>query len=103
MTDAALQRPPGPRVRTYVAAWIGLLCIAGLEVALVFAHLPPGRLVAALLALALAGAGIGLLYFMHLKFERRLLLWSVVLSLIFVLLMMNQFWSDARRLLALHF
>ena len=33
---------------------------------------------------------------------RGLLFWSLIPGLVFVLLMMNQFWSDAYRLLSLH-
>lgn len=86
----------------YVAVWIGLLLIVAVEVALTYAHLPAGTLVAALLALAVLEAGFGTMYFMHLKYERRALFWCLIPALIFVLLMMNQFWSDAHRLLALH-
>jgi hypothetical protein len=38
---------------------------------------------------------------MHLKYERRLF-WSLIPGLIFIFIMMNQFWSDANRLRTLH-
>ncbi|MEO8202039.1 MAG: cytochrome C oxidase subunit IV family protein [Gemmatimonadota bacterium] len=84
-------------MKRYVAVWIGLLLIVAIEVALAYAHLPIGTLVASLLGLALLEAGVGLWYFMHLKYERRILLWSIIL-LVGVLLMMNQLWPDALRL-----
>jgi cytochrome c oxidase subunit IV len=89
-------------MRLYVAIWLGLLLIVAAEVALTYAGLPPGTLLAALLALALMEAGLGLLYFMHLRYERRILFWSLIPALIFVFIMMNQFWSDAHRLRLLH-
>jgi caa(3)-type oxidase subunit IV len=89
-------------MRLYVAIWIGLLLILGAEVALTYAGLPAGTLLAALLALAVVEAGLGVLYFMHLRYERRILFWSLIPALIFVFIMMNQFWSDARRLRLLH-
>ena len=89
-------------MRLYVAVWLGLLLIVAAEVALTYARLPTGTLLAALLALALVEAGLGLMYFMHLKYERRTLFWSLIPALIFVFLMMNQFWSDAYRLRSLH-
>jgi len=93
---------PGPGMRLYVAVWLGLLLIVGAEVALTYAGLPTGTLLAALLVLALVEAGLGVMYFMHLKYERRTLFWSLIPALIFVFLMMNQFWSDAYRLRSLH-
>ncbi len=89
-------------MRLYVAIWLGLLLIVGAEVALTYAGLPAGTLLAALLALALVEAGLGVLYFMHLRYERRILFWSLIPALIFVFIMMNQFWSDAHRLRLLH-
>jgi cytochrome c oxidase subunit 4 len=89
-------------MRLSVAIWLGLLLIVGAEVALTYAGLPSGTLLAALLALALVEAGFGVMYFMHLRYERRTLFWSLIPALIFVFIMMNQFWSDAYRLRSLH-
>ena len=88
-----------PGMKLYVVVWIGLLVIVGVEVTLTYAHLSTGTLLASLLALALIEAGIGVLYFMHLRYERALLFWSVVPTMIFVFLMMDHFWPDALRLL----
>ena len=93
---------PGPGMRVYVAVWLGLLLIVGAEVALTYARLPTGTLLSVLLALALVEAGLGVMYFMHLRYERRTLFWSLIPALIFVFIMMNQFWSDAHRLRTLH-
>jgi cytochrome c oxidase subunit IV len=99
---ATMESTPGPRMRLYVAVWLGLLLIVGAEVALTYAGLPTGLLLSALLALALVEAGLGLMYFMHLRYERRALFWSLIPALIFVFIMMNQFWADAHRLRSLH-
>jgi heme/copper-type cytochrome/quinol oxidase subunit 4 len=58
--------------------WIGLLLIVIIQVLLTYAHLPAGRSLAALLGLALLEAALGLLYFMNLKYERPILLWSLI-------------------------
>ena len=97
-----MESTAGPGMRLYVAVWLGLLLIVAAEVALTYAGLPTGTLLAALLVLALVEAGLGVMYFMHLKYERRTLFWSLIPALIFVFLMMNQFWSDAYRLRSLH-
>ncbi len=97
-----MESRPGPGMRLYVVVWLGLLLIVGAEVALTYAGLPTAILLSALLALALVEAGLGVMYFMHLKYERRALFWSLIPALIFVFIMMNQFWSDAYRLRSLH-
>ena len=81
--------------------YAGLLLIVGVEVVLTYLRFPPTTLLFALLALAVIEAGLGLMYFMHLKYERRLF-WSLIPALIFVFIMMNQFWADAHRLRSLH-
>jgi cytochrome c oxidase subunit IV len=90
-----------PRTRVYVLVWLGLLLIVATEVALTYAHLSPGTLLALLLGLALLEAGLAVMYFMHLKYERRILFWSLIPGLIFVLFMLNQLWFDAVRLRSL--
>lgn len=97
-----MESTAGPGMRLYVAVWLGLLLIVGVEVALTYAGLPTGILLSALLALALVEAALGVLYFMHLRYERRALFWSLIPALIFVFIMMNQFWTDAQRLRSLH-
>ena len=100
MTSPAT-RAPGMKV--YIAVWIGLILIVAVEVALTYQHLPPATLLAALLALASLEAVLGLLYFMHLRYERRALFWSTIPPLVFVLLLLNHLWRDAHRLATLRF
>jgi len=88
-----------PGMRFYAAIWLVLIAIVGVEVALTFAHLPTTSLLAALLSLAVIEAGLGVMYFMHLKYERRALFWSLIPTLVFVLVMLNHLWPDAHRLL----
>ena len=93
MADTETRREPGMRV--YVAVWIGLLVIVAAEVAATYAHLTVGVQLAVLLALAVLEAGIALLYFMHLKYERPSLFWSLIPALVVVLVLMDHFWPDA--------
>jgi caa(3)-type oxidase subunit IV len=88
----------GSSMRGYVAVWLGLMVIVAVEVALTVAHVPAGTLVGALLVLAVVEAAIALLYFMHLKYERRLF-WALIPALVFVLVLMDHFWPDALRLM----
>lgn len=88
---------PSPGMKLYVALWVGLLAIVVVEVLLTYAHLRPLALTLALVALALIEAGVALMYFMHLKYERRILFWSLIPALVFVLVMFDHFWPDAFR------
>lgn len=90
-----------PGMKEYITIWVGLLCIVGIETFLTTLHLSSHRLLAALLVLAFIEAGIALLYFMHLKYEKPSLFWSLVPAVIFVLFMMNHIWPDAYRMLNL--
>ena len=88
---------PRPGMRFYVVLWAGLLGIVIVEVLLTYAHLRPLPLAISLVALALVEAGVALMYFMHLKYERRIFFWSLIPALMFVLVMFDHFWPDALR------
>ena len=90
-----------PGMKEYIAIWVGLLCIVGIETFLTSMNLSTHGLLAALLILAVIEAGIALLYFMHLKYEKPNLFWSLVPAVIFVLFMMNHIWPDAYRMVNL--
>lgn len=90
-----------PSMAGYIGIWIGLLCIVGIEVILTLTKLPSQELIASLVVLAFIESAIGLLYFMHLKYEKHILLWSLIPAVVFVLFMMNHFWPDAFRMVSL--
>jgi len=90
-----------PGMKEYIAIWVGLLCIVGIEAFLTSMYLSTHGLLVSLLVLAFIEAGIGLLYFMHLRYEKPNLFWSLVPAVIFVLFMMNHIWPDAYRMLNL--
>jgi cytochrome c oxidase subunit IV len=89
----------GNVIAKYLPVYFVLLAIAGLEVFLAYQNFAPGSLLAILLALALCGGALAVMYFMHLAQERRSLFLSLIPAVIFVLLMMNMIWSDSFRLL----
>jgi heme/copper-type cytochrome/quinol oxidase subunit 4 len=92
-----------PTLKLYVGIWLGLIAIVAIETVLAFSHLSTGALIASLLLLAIVEAGVALRYFMHLKYEPPALFWTLIPAIVFALLMMNQVWPDARRLVSLHF
>ncbi|OLD58395.1 MAG: hypothetical protein AUF60_09995 [Gemmatimonadetes bacterium 13_1_20CM_69_28] len=89
----------GPTMQTYVLVWVGFILIVGVEVSLTYERLSSGTLLASLLVLALIEAALAVMYFMHLKYERPALFWSLIPYLIFALVMMDHFWPDALRLM----
>jgi len=89
----------GNVIRKYLPVYFVLIAIFLVEVFLAFQHFSTATLVLLLLLLAICSAALGLLYFMHLAHEKRNLLLSLIPVTIFVLLMMNMFWSDSVRLL----
>ncbi len=86
-----------PRFRTHIIVWIALIAIVAVEVALTYAGLTVHERLAALLGLAVIEAAIALMFFMHLRYERRLA-WALIPALVFVLIMMDHLWPDAFRL-----
>jgi heme/copper-type cytochrome/quinol oxidase subunit 4 len=89
----------GNVIRKYLPVYFVLLAIFLVEVFLAFRNFSTPTLVVMLLLLALCSAALGLMYFMHLAQERRNLFLSLIPVTIFVLLMMNMFWTDSVRLL----
>ena len=93
-----MSSPQNSGIKPYLGIWIGLICIVGIEVFLTYRNLSLRALIASLLVLAFIEAGIAILYFMHLKYEKPALFWSLIPATLFVLFMMNQLWPDAYRL-----
>jgi cytochrome c oxidase subunit IV len=86
-------------IAKYLPVYFVLLAIAALEIFLAYQHFSTGALLAILVALALCGGGLAVMFFMHLAEERRSLFLTLIPATIFVLLMMNMIWSDSLRLL----
>jgi len=91
-----------PGMKVYVGLWIAMICIVGLELLVTYRHMPSDLFVGLLLILAFLEAGIGVLYFMHMKFESPNLLWTLVPITLFALVMLDQIWPDALRLARLN-
>jgi cytochrome c oxidase subunit IV len=88
---------PGPGFKLYVLVWAGLMGIVVVEVLLTYAGLTPTALLLALLSLAFIEAALALLYFMHLRYERPILFWTLIPALVFVLVLFDHLWPDAFR------
>jgi cytochrome c oxidase subunit IV len=84
---------------TYLVVYVCILAIAGLQVLLAYQHTEGMQLLARMLGLAVIQAALGVVFFMHMRQERRSLVLALIPVTIFVLLMMNMIWSDSYRLL----
>ena len=83
----------------YVTVYLVILVIAGLQVLLAYQHVDTSRALLRMLSLAIIQAGLAILFFMHMRSERRILAMTLIPVTIFVLLMMNMIWTDSFRIL----
>ena len=86
-------------LKTDVIVYVAILALSGVQVALAYQHAQGSQLFVRMLAVALIQAGLGVMYFMHLRDEQRNLRLALIPVTIFVVLMMNMIWSDSFRLL----
>jgi caa(3)-type oxidase subunit IV len=86
-------------LKTDLIIYVCILALSGLQVLLAYELAPGTQLLVRMLAVALIQAGLGVMYFMHLRNEQRNLGLALIPATIFVLLMMNMIWSDSFRLL----
>jgi cytochrome c oxidase subunit 4 len=61
--------------------WVWLLVLTVLEVGIVYVDMPKGLLISGLCAMAMAKAGIVALFYMHLKYETKMLQWTVAIPM----------------------
>ena len=87
-----------PGMLSYVGIVIGLMIIVWIEVVLTYQHLSVRTLLFALLCLASLEAFVGVMYLMHVKYENRLLFWTIFPATLFVLVLLNYLWPDAYRM-----
>ncbi len=93
---AAEHAPAGLKVMYWV--WIWLLVITLVEVLLAYFKVPPTVMLISLIGMSLVKAALIVSYFMHLKFERLSLVYTLVPAMICTMLLMNVFFPDAKRL-----
>jgi caa(3)-type oxidase subunit IV len=86
-------------LKTDVIVYLCILALSAVQVALAYQNANGAQLLVRMLAVALIQAGLGLMYFMHLRDEQRNLRLALIPATIFVMLMMNMIWSDSFRLL----
>ena len=96
---SANQSAPSHGMGKYLAVYLCILAIAGLQVLLAYHSAAGTSLMLRMLVLALGQGAIAVMFFMHLVDEKRNMILALIPTTIFVLLMMNMIWSDSFRLL----
>lgn len=81
--------------RVYVIVWFWLLVFTLIEVGVVVARVPQWILVSSLLTLALMKAALIIAYFMHLRYERLSLIYTVVTPLLLGFVLFGALGPDA--------
>jgi caa(3)-type oxidase subunit IV len=84
---------------TDIVVYLCLLGIAGLQIVLAYSGSAGRGLMVRLLIVAAVQAGIAVLFFMHLRAERRSLLVFVAIFTLFVLAAMQYSWTDSFRII----
>jgi len=90
-----------PHVRGYVAVFGALLVLTLATVAVSSLRLPAAQTIAVGLTIASVKAALVVLFFMHLKGERPLVVWPLALTaFLFVALLALILWSEADHIVA---
>jgi cytochrome c oxidase subunit IV len=101
-TPDVQKHEPGARytdsIGRYLGVYVCLLIIAGLQFVIAYSNVDTQAMFARMLLLAIAEAGLALLFFMHLWAERRGFLLFVVVFTGFVLVAMQYGWTDSFRM-----
>ena len=82
----------------YIVIYVCLLVLAGLQFAVAYMHLDTSAMFTRMLFIAVAEAGLALMFFMHLSAEKRGFFWFVIVFTVFVLLAMQYGWTDSNRM-----
>ena len=88
----------GGGLKVMYIVWVWLQVITLAEVFLAYIHVPIHVMLIALLGMSVVKAALIVSYFMHLKFERLSLVYTIVPAMVCTMLLMNVFFPDAKRL-----
>lgn len=84
----------------FIKVWIVLLVLTIVEVVLAYIHFSPAPMLTMLMGLSVVKAAMIMAYFMHLRFDRPSLSWTVAVPLVAcILIMVGYFFPDSLRIL----
>ena len=87
--------------KIFLFVWFWLLVLTGGEVFLAYQDLPLKMMLIILMGLSIIKASLIISYFMHLRYERRSLVLTLMPALVFVICMMFVVFPDSIRLLTM--
>ena len=93
---------PSGGITTYIVVYIAILALSAAQIAIAYQHIDGSQMLLRMLSVAIVQAGLAIMFFMHMKSEKRSLALFLLPATIFVLVMMNVIWSDSFRLLTMH-
>lgn len=85
-------------VGKYLIIYACILVLAALQFVIAYAHIDPTSMFVRMLFVAIAEAGLALLFFMHLWAEKRGFMLFVIILTGFVMLAMQYGWTDSYRM-----
>ncbi len=85
--------------RLVLSVWAWLLVLTGVEVFLAYEQLSLHLMLILLMGLSMVKAGLIMAYFMHLRFEKRSLVLTLVPAMAIVISLLAIFFPDSLRLL----
>ena len=85
-------------ISKYIVIYLCILALAGLQFFIAYVHLSRTAMFARMLFVALAEAGLALMFFMHLWAEKRGFLLFVLVLTGFVTMAMQYGWTDSYRM-----
>ena len=88
----------GGTTKLFAWVWLWLVIITGAEVYLAYKHLPPVTMLLLLIGMSVVKAGLIMSYFMHLRFEKHSLVWTLIPVTIFCIGMLTMIFPDGIRL-----
>jgi cytochrome c oxidase subunit IV len=93
---------PSGGLTTYIVVYVVILALSAAQIAIAYENIDGSQMLLRMLSVAIIQAGLAITFFMHMKSEKRSLALFLLPATIFVLAMMNMFWSDSFRLLTMH-
>ena len=99
MSDAHEYAHEAGSKKLFLYVWFWLLGLTGVEVFLAYEQLGVKLMLTLLMGLSIIKASLIISYFMHLRYERRSLVLTLMPAMIFVIGMLFVFFPDSLRLL----
>jgi cytochrome c oxidase subunit 4 len=97
-THSAESQEHAGSTKLFVWVWVWLVAITGAEVYLAYEHLNPTTMLLLLISMSVVKAGLIMSYFMHLRFERASLVWTLIPATLFCIGMLTVIFPDGIRL-----